>query len=208
MLLILGDQLILHSVMKDSLLMVKRPEFHYGSRYSGVAAKVLLRQYSGCKSLRLSYPEDTQWCCLFWKFDLNIFCCHFVKAHSVLSKCWTECSLFLKPVHPLGKKTHTIECNIFTSCVFLWWCFLKNNINHPLSSQEEKVHVIDSHLAFSGWKVVFQTSLWTKKNAILPLKLNISAGHSEWWVNQREGFPLTPTHPHTHTFKVPAYTCS
>lgn len=30
MLLILGDKLILHSFMKDSLLMVKRPEFHYG----------------------------------------------------------------------------------------------------------------------------------------------------------------------------------
>lgn len=105
MLLILGDQLILHSVMKDSLLMVKHPEFHYGSRYSGVAAKVPLRQYSGCKSLKLSYPEDTQWCCLFWEFDLNICCCRFVKAHSILSKCWTECSLFLKPVHPLGKKT-------------------------------------------------------------------------------------------------------
>lgn len=105
MLLILGDQLILHSVMKDSLLMVKHPEFHYGSRYRGFA-KVLLLQYSRCKSLKLSCAEDMLFFSFFnnLKFDLNIFYCHFVKAHSVLSKSQTECLLFLKPVHPLKKK--------------------------------------------------------------------------------------------------------
>lgn len=135
--------------------------------------------------------------------DLNIFCCHFVKAHSVLSKCWTECSIFLKPVHPL-KKTHTVECNIFTSCVFLWWCFLKNNINHPLSSQEEKVHVIDSHLAFSGWKVGFQTSLWTKK-CNLATKTQYFCW-TQWVVSESKGrfSPYTnpPTHAHIQSARI------
>lgn len=49
------------------------------------------------------------------------------------------------------------------------------------------------------WKVVHQNfSEW--KNTIKPLKLNISAGHVEWWVNQTGRFyrHATPLNSHTH----------
>lgn len=68
-----------------------------------------------------------------------------------------------------------------------------------ISSREEKVHVSDSHLASPSLRSCISKNLRGQKNAIMPLKLNISAGHSEWWVNQRAGFSLAPTHPPTHT---------
>lgn len=40
------------------------------------------------------------------KIWLNIFYCHFVKAHSVSSESQTEWSLFLKPIHPFKKIEH------------------------------------------------------------------------------------------------------
>lgn len=67
-----------------------------------------------------------------------------------------------------------------------------------ISSREENVHVSGSHLAFPASKKKTSTDKKKKKkNAILPLKLNISAGHTEWWVNQREGF--FPSHHPTRT---------
>lgn len=114
-----------------------------------------------------------------------------------------------KASSPFKKQTKTtIVCDIFTSCVFLWWCFLKNNINHPLFLSRRKSTCEWLPFGFLGLKSCISKNLCgqKKKNVIMPVKLNISAGHSEWWVNQREGFPPTPTHPHAHTFKVLAYT--
>lgn len=125
MLLIPGDKLILHSVMKDSLLMAKHPEFHYGCRYWG-SAKVLLQRRRGCKSLKLSSVEDGREFCSppphapthrppssppsppdkpkIWPrtFSAAIL----PKLTPPQSKSQTECSLFFKPVQPfLRKKT-------------------------------------------------------------------------------------------------------
>lgn len=138
------------------------------------------------------------------KPDLNIFYRHFVTAHSASPESQSECALSSKPVHTLKKKKKRIVGDIFTSCVFLWCCFLKNNINHSdfLSRRKRACE----WLPF-GFPCLKKKNLHgqkkKKKNAILPLKLNISAGHTEWWVNQREGFFPShhPTRTHTREYE-------
>ena len=90
-------------------------------------------------------------------------------------------------------------CDVSTSLVFLWCRFLKNNINHSDFLTRRKTACEWLPFGFGGLKSCVSKTSEDKKNAIMPLKLNISAGHSEWWVNQRAGFPLAHTHTHTHT---------
>lgn len=88
---------------------------------------------------------------------------------------------------------------------FLLCCFLKITSVTLISLNEVKkkmfIWVTPIWLP-QPEKLYFRKPHWTqkkeKKNAIMPLKLNISAGHSEWWVNQRAGFSLSPNHPPTH----------
>lgn len=147
MLLIPGDKLILHSFMKDSLLMVRRPEFHYSSRWSG-SAKVLLLQQSMCKSLKLSRAEEKHRMLLSLqkkkrhKSDPDILPKHFVKARSVLSVSQAECSLFSLPLK------QDSMWRFFFFFFFFWRRFLKKSINHS------------DFLSRIGKKYMWVTPIW------------------------------------------------
>lgn len=81
---------------------------------------------------------------------------------------------------------------------FHWCRFLKNSINHSDFLTRRKS--TREWLPF-GFQFLKSCILKISKdeNAILPLKLNISAGHTEWWENQRgRFFPLRqPSDSHT-----------
>lgn len=160
-----------------------------------------------CKSLKLSgaeeRPQDAGLYIFFFLQQAKIWPQHFLPPFCHSSQCFTRkskwmCAIFKTSSHFKKKKEKRIVGDIFTSCVFLWCCFLKNNINHSdfLSRRKSACE----WLPF-GFPCLKKKNLHgqkkKKKNAILPLKLNISAGHTEWWVNQREGF--FPSHHPTRT---------
>lgn len=92
----------------------------------------------------------------------------------------------------------------FLSHVFSSMLLPENNISHSdfLEWSKKKCSYEWLPFGFPSLKSCILENLTgpkkRKKNAIMPLKLNISAGHSEWWVNQRAGFSLSPNHPPTH----------
>lgn len=98
-------------------------------------------------------------------------------------------------------KKHDNIWHFYLVCFSLMSFLVKITSIITISSGEEKLHVSDSHLASPAWKKLYFKNLRgqkkKKKMAIMPLKLHISAGYCECWVNQRAGF--FPSHQPTHT---------
>ena len=170
-----------------------------------------------CKSLKLSGAEEGCWIFFFFFFffffcnklksDLNIFYRHFATAHSASPKSQTECALFSKPVHTYEKKKKKrIVGDIFTSCVFLWCCFLKNNINHSDFLSRRKSACEWLPFGFPCLKKEKKKknpprTKKKKKKKCNPATKTQYFCWPHWVVSESKGgvFPFTPSHPHAHT---------
>lgn len=115
-----------------------------------------------------------------------------------------------KASSPFKKQTKTtIVCDIFTSCVFLWWCFLKNNINHPLFLSRRKSTCEWLPFGFLGLKSCISKNLCGQKKK----KCNHASKTqyfcwTQWVVSESKGrfSPYTnpPTRAHIQSARIHA----